>query len=204
MELHHQTPSRRSVAVIVECALSVNLVEVRETTVPPDGEPIHWRLLSTHDVATLPRARRVIDLYRQRWIIEAFFDTLKTAAFDIEAADIAQPKAMMNFVAAATIAAVTVKQLVQARDGNTDRRLSDAFEPDDQPILEAVSDKLKGKTARQCNPHPKGTLAFVAWVIARRGGWTGYYGKPGPKVMQRGLQDYRAIKYATTLVHQNV
>ncbi len=185
--------------------VAVRLVDVRETSTPPDGsEPIHWRLLTTHPVTTLAQARRVIDLYRRRWIVEEFFRTLKTAGFDIEAADIGAPEAMINFVAAATIAAVTVKQLVQARDGNTDQRLTDAFDPDDQPILEAVSAKLAGKTARQCNPHPNGSLAFAAWVIARLGGWTGYYGKPGPQVMRRGLQDFRAIKYGTTLALHDV
>ena len=184
--------------------VAVTLVEVREVSAPSDGEPIHWRLLTTHSVTILSQARRVIDLYRRRWTIEEFFRTLKTAGFDIEAADIGEPQAMINFVAAATIAAVTIRQLVQARDGNTDQLLSDAFDPDDQPILEAVSEQLAGKTARQCNPHPKGSLAFAAWVIARLGGWTGYYGKPGPQVMRRGLQDYRAIKYGTTLVLQNV
>ena len=179
--------------------LAVTLVDVRETSLPPDGKPVHWRLLTTHAVTSLAQARRVIDLYRLRWIIEEFFRTLKTAGFDIEAADISEPQAMINFVAAATIAAVTVKQLVQARDGNTDQLLSDAFDPDDQPILEAVSATLEGKTARQRNPHPKGSLAFGGWVIARLGGWTGYYGKPGPQVMRRGLQEFHAIKYGTSL-----
>ena len=106
--------------------------------------------------------------------------------------------------AAAAVAAVTIKQLVQARDGNTDQLLSDAFDPDDQPILEAVSVRLEGKTERQRNPHPRGSLAFAAWVIARLGGWTGYYGKPGPQVMRRGLQEFHAIKYGTSLVLRDV
>ena len=71
--------------------------------------------------------------------------------------------------------------------------------PADQPILEAVSARLEGKTAKQKNPHPKGSLAFAAWVIGRLGGWTGYYGKPGPLVMRRGLDDFQRIKYGTTL-----
>jgi hypothetical protein len=165
---------------------------------------VHWRLLTTHTVATIDDARRVIGFYRTRWTIEEFFRTLKTAGFDIEEADIGDPQAMINFVAAATVAAVTIKQLVQARDGTTDQLLSDAFDPDDQPILEAVSARLEGKTARQRNPHPKGSLAFAAWVIARLGGWTGYYGKPGPKVMRIGLADFRAIKYGATLVFPDV
>ena len=180
--------------------LPVTLVDVRETSMPADGsEPIHWRLLTTHSVTGLAEARRIVDFYRLRWMVEEFFRTLKTAGFDLEAADIGQPQAMINLVAAATIAAVTVKQLVQARDGNTDQRLSDAFDPDDQPILEAVCAKLEGKTERQRNPHPKGSLAFAAWVIARLGGWTGYYGKPGSQVMRRGLQDFCAIRYGTAL-----
>jgi hypothetical protein len=179
--------------------IALTLVDVREVSTPEDGEPIHWRLLTTHPVTNLGEARRIVDLYRMRWTIEEFFRTLKTAGFDIEEADIGEPQVMIKFVAAATVAAVTVMQLVRARDGTTDRPLADAFEPDDQPILEALSARLEGKTARQKNPHPKGSLAFAAWVIARLGGWTGYYGKPGPQVMRRGLDDFRRIKFGTTL-----
>jgi hypothetical protein len=185
--------------------VSLTLVDVREVSVPEDGSaPVHWRLLTTHAVATLDDARRVIGFYRTRWMIEEFFRALKTAGFDIEQADIGDPQAMINFVAAAAVAAVTIKQLVQARDGNTDQLLSDAFDPDDQLILEAVSARLEGKTKRQRNPHPKGSLAFAAWVIARLGGWTGYYGKPGPKVIRIGLADFSAIKYGASLDLQNV
>src|SRR5258708_22747950 len=102
----------------------------------------------------MARAHDRVDLIRLRWIIEEFFSTLKRAGFDIEAADISEPQAMINFVAASPIAAVTIKQLVQARDGTTDQRLTDAFHPDDPPILEAVSARLAGKTHRQPNPHP--------------------------------------------------
>jgi hypothetical protein len=184
--------------------VALMLVDVRETSKTNDGEPLHWRLLTTHAVTGLGEARRIIDLYRMRWIIEEFFRTLKTAGFNIEDADIGDPSAMINLVAAATVAAVTVMQLVQARDGATGQKLADAFDPADQPILEAASAQLEGKTARQQNPHPKGSLAFAAWVIARLGGWTGYYGKPGPQVMRRGLDDFRRIKYGTTLRLQDV
>jgi hypothetical protein len=179
--------------------IALMLVDVREVSTPEDGEPIHWRLLTTHTVTSLGEARRIVDLYRMRWTIEEFFRLLKTAGFDIEGADIGDPQIMIKLVAAVTVAAVTVMQLVKARDGTTDQQLADAFEPADQPILEAVSAQLEGATARQKNPHPKGSLAFAAWVIARLGGWTGYYGKPGPKVMRRGLEAFQRIKYGTTL-----
>jgi hypothetical protein len=180
-------------------AIALTLVDVREVLTPDDSEPLHWRLLTTHTVTNLAEARRIVDLYRMRWTIEEFFRTLKTAGFDVEEADIGDPQVMIKLVAAITVAAVTVMQLVKARDGTTDQQLADAFEPTDQPILEAVSAKLEGATALQKNPHPKGSLAFAAWVIARLGGWTGYYGKPGPKVMCRGLDDFQRIKFGTTL-----
>ena len=182
----------------------LTLVDVREAFRPAEGEPIHWRLLTTHAVESLGAARRVLDLYRRRWIIEEFFRTLKTAGFDIEAAEIGDPRAMSNFVAAATVAAVTVMQLVQARDGATGQRLEEAFDPADQPILEALSARLEGKTARQKNPHAKHSLAFAAWTIGRLGGWDGYYGKPGPRVISRSLHDFQRIKYGSTLVIENV
>jgi Transposase DDE domain len=183
---------------------ALTMVDVRETSMPQDGKPVHWRLLTTHAVTNLGEARRIVDLYRMRWAIEEFFHTLKTAGFNIEAADIGDPQVMIKFVAAATVAAVTVMQLVKARDGTTGQSLADAFDPADQPILEAISTQLEGKTARQKNPHPRGSLAFAGWVIGRLGGWTGYYGKQGPRIMRQGLDDFQRIKYGTTLRLQNV
>jgi hypothetical protein len=66
--------------------------------------------------------------------------------------------------------------------------MTDVFEPDDQPVIEAIGATLEGRTARQRNPHPLGSLAHATWICARLGGWTGYYGKPGPIVLVRGHQ----------------
>ncbi|MDE0410466.1 MAG: transposase, partial [Alphaproteobacteria bacterium] len=69
----------------------------------------------------------------------------------------------------------------------------------DRTALEAVPATLEGGTERQKNPHPPGSLAFAAWVCARLGGWTGYYGKPGPVVMLKGLYEFRAIQLGYNL-----
>ena len=42
----------------------------------------------------------------------------------------------------------------------------------------------------------KESLAYAAWVCARLGGWTGYYGKPGPVVMLNGWLEIQATKRA--------
>jgi hypothetical protein len=179
--------------------LTLTVVDVRESLVPTGHQPVHWRLLTTHTVRDAEEARRIVDLYRQRWVIEEYFHTLKTGGFEIEAADISNPKAMINLVAAACVAAVSVMQLVKERDGASRRPLDDVFDPADRPLLEAISSRLEGKTARQKNPHPAGSLAFAAWVLARLGGWTGYYGKPGPRVIRHGLDDFHRIKFGASL-----
>jgi hypothetical protein len=180
-------------------AVTLTMVDVRETSTVEGGKPIHWRLLTTHPVTNLVEARRIVDLYRMRWVIEEYFHTQKTGGFDIEAADISDPEVMIRFAAAVAVAAVSVMQLVKARDGTTGQTLLEVFEPADQSIIEAVSAKLEGKTERQKNAHPKGSLAFAAWVIARLGGWDGYYGKPGPKTMRLGLEALQRIKFGASL-----
>ncbi len=126
---------------------------------------------------------------------------MKTQGFDIEGLRIEAEQPRCNLVMATLIAAVTVQQLVHARDGRRGvggvlRPITDAFEPEDEALLVAYCAKLEGKTARQKNPHPRGSLAYAAWVCARLGGWTGYYGKPGPIVMLNGWQQIQAGKAA--------
>jgi len=193
-----QRPARWTARHLPE-TIPLSLVDVCETSTPEDAEPIHWRLLTTRTVTSPDDAKRIVDLYRMRWTVEEYFRTLKTAGFNIEDADIEDPEAMIRLTAAVAVAGVTVMQLVRARDGATKQPLSDAFDTDDQRILEAVSRKLEGKTARQKNPHPPGSLAFASWVLARLGGWTGYYGKPGPQVMRRGLEDFQRIRFGAQL-----
>ena len=169
-------------------SVAVNLVDMRESD-PPAGEAaIHWRLLTTHAVTGAAEALAVAELYRRRWAIEQLFRTLKTQGFDVEGLRIEEPLPRNRLVTAALIAAVAIQQLVHAREGGPGplRPVSDAFEPQDIPLLEACCAKLEGKTQRQKNPHPRGSLAYAAWVCARLGGWTGYYGKPGPIVMPCG------------------
>jgi hypothetical protein len=183
------------------------VVDVREID-PPSGEkPVHWCLLTTHTIHTVEDARRMVGWYRLRWTIEQVFRTLKSQGFAIEESQIIDAKTLAKLAVAALIAAVRVMQLVRARDGTTQQHLTDALQPEDQPLIEALVAKLEGKTEKQKNPHPIGTLARVAWVIGRLGGWNGYSGhgyKPaGPKTMYDGLLRFDGIKRGWELA-QNV
>lgn len=184
-------------------AVAVNVVDLREVE-PPAGEPaVQWRLLTTRPVRDAADAAAVAELYRRRWAIEQLFRTLKSQGFAVEDLRVAEPEARARLVTATLVAAVIVQQLVHARDGAVDDRplrpVTDAFPAEDQPLLEACCAELEGKTARQKNPHPRGSLAYAAWVCARLGGWTGYYGKPGPIVMLEGWKEFQARKRGAAL-----
>jgi hypothetical protein len=114
------------------------------------------------------------------------FRVMKTRSFDIEAVPIRENAPLKNLGCATLIAAIQIQQMLHDRDGLASRPMTDVFEPADQPVIEAIGKTLEGRTARQCNPHPSGSLAHATWICARLGGWTGYYGKPGPIVLVRG------------------
>src|SRR3546814_4407434 len=146
-------------------SVTLTLVEAREIGAPATGPAVHWRLLTTHAVTDVADARRIIGFYRQRWTIEQLFRTLKTKGFDVEALRLAEGGPFEKLVAASVVAAVTVLQLVHERDGRAARPLDDAFYPEDQPALEAVSKSLEGKTARQKNPHHRASPASASREI---------------------------------------
>ena len=107
------------------------------------------------------------------------FRVMKTKGFDIEAVPLRNHRSRRNLACATLIAAIQVQQMLHDRDGQAHRPMSDVFAPADQPLIESIGKTLEGKTDRQKNPHPSGSLAQAAWICARLGGWTGYGGKPG-------------------------
>ena len=173
--------------------VTLTLVEAREVDPPANVTPVHWRLLTTHQATTLTDAQQITRLYRQRWTIEQLFRLMKTKGFNIEAVRVAEGGPFENLTVATLIAAIQVLQMVRERDGAAGRPLKDVLDPEDRLALEAICRTLEGKTDRQKNPHPSGSLAYATWVCARLGGWTGYYGKPGPIVILQGLLALRAM-----------
>lgn len=189
-------PMRNRAAETTKLPPKVHLtpVEAREVRPPRNATPAHWLLLTTHAVTSFNDARKITRFYRARWTIEQVNRTMKTEGFRIEASRVADGGPFENLATAVLIAAVQVMQLVGDRDGTAGRPLEDVFDPADQPALEAICATLEGNAARQKNPHKRGSLAYGTRVCARLAGWTGYYGKPGPIVILRGLLLFGAMR----------
>ena len=178
--------------------IELSAIEVRELN-PPAGEaPIHWRLLTTHDVETVKQALTAIGWYRQRWHIEQLFRTLKRQGLDIEESVVAEGEALEKLAVIALVAACQTMQLVLARaraSPDHSQPASQIFDDREQQVLAALQARLEGRTVKQQNPYPPGSLAWAGWSIARLGGWTGYDSdkSTGPITMRDGLERFRAI-----------
>jgi hypothetical protein len=181
----------------------LTLVEVVEPDPPTGCEPVHWRLLTTHELADAEAAWQIVDWYRKRWIIEQFWRLLKLQGLKLEDSQLATAERLVKLTAIATKAASVTLQLVQARDGRTCEPASVAFAPHEIKVLAKLDAEYEGRTALQRNPHPEGTLAWAGWIIARLGGWNGYPSSrpPGPITFKNGLDEFRAMAAGWSLRH---
>jgi len=171
--------------------IELGFVQARELGAPAGATALHWRLLTTHAVGNAAQAEEIVRLYRLRWRIEQTFRALKSDGLALEDSQIIDRERMFNLAAVALAAAIRTIQLVDARDGSP-RPASDVIDEVFAVPLQRLSRKLEGKTERQKNPHAPGSLAFVAWIAARLGGWNCYYKPPGPKTMRIGWNQLAA------------
>lgn len=181
--------------------VTLRLVDIREIDAPADVEPVHWRLLTTLAVDTVEEAFGIVEAYRQRWRIEEYFRILKRSGMDLESARIEGVHALLNLAAMGAVAGVPVMQLVEGRDAGPERRASALIEPDALIFAATLCATLEGKTQKQKNPHEAGSLAWLAWTVARLGGWSGYerYGPAGPKTMADGWRSFSTMLHGWTL-----
>lgn len=175
-------------------SLSLAVVDVREIDAGAGAEPLHWRLITTHEIASVEDAWRIVEWYKQRWIIEQFFRVLKTQGLKLEDSQVGTADRLLKLVAVAAKAAVITIQLLQARDGSQ-QPISVAFNDGEINALAALNQQLEARSRRLKNPHPPDSLAWAAWVIGRLGGWDGYPSSkpPGPITFKNGLDYFRAV-----------
>jgi hypothetical protein len=171
--------------------LELGLVEAVEQDAPGGAKPLLWRIVTTLPVGGADDAREVVRLYRLRWRIEEVFRALKRDGLALEETQLQDGNRLFHLAALALGAAVRIIQLVDARDGSP-RPMSDVLDPELQSAVTVLVRSREGSTAKQKNPHPEGSLAWLSWIVARYGGWNCYYKPPGPKTMARGWERFAA------------
>jgi len=173
-------------------SLTLNVVETVESAPPKGVKALHWRLYTTLPVDTAAAAAEVVRLYRLRWRIEEVFRVLKKDGLKLEDTQLKAANRLFKLAALGLAAAVRIVQLTDARDGSR-RPATDVVDAALIEPIATIGKSLEGKTERQKNRHPKGSLAWLAWVTARLGGWNCYYKPPGPKTMATGWKQLAAM-----------
>jgi len=130
---------------------------------------------------------------------------MKKDGLRIEETQVKEAHRLFNLAAIAITAAARTIQLVDARDGSP-RPASDVADQNLITAATAIGPTLEGKTARQKNPHPPGSLGWLSWIVARLGGWNCYYKPPGPKTMRNGWNKLAAMAagFSIAMAQQDV
>lgn len=183
-------------------AVSLYAIEAIEQTPPPGEAAVHWRLLTTHCVETFEQAKAAVQWYRWRWHIELLFSVLKQRGLALEASQLESVAAIEKLCIMALSVALQVLQLTLGRD-RQDLSADAVLDKPRQHCLGQLAPTLEGRTKKLKNPHPLGSLAWCAWLIARLGGWSGYRSQrpPGYQTLFRGLQQFEMMFTGWNLAH---
>tara|TARA_R110000737_G_scaffold350883_1_gene391255 strand:+ start:102 stop:1499 length:1398 start_codon:yes stop_codon:yes gene_type:complete len=173
--------------------IEIYVVEATEnlSTIPINEVGISWKLLTTHKIDNLDKAIQCINWYKKRWLIEELFRVIKTKGFEIESSQLGDGFKLKKLLAMTLEVALQVMRLKLSLN-DEDQKHENLFDNKEISFLEKVNRKIEGQTQKQKNPYDATSLAWVTWIIARIGGWTGYKSQSpaGYITIKNGLDKY--------------
>lgn len=148
----------------------------------PGSKCISWRLLTTIPLHSLDDAKKVLDLYTKRWIIERFHYVLKEG-FHIEKLQLESFDNLKRAIALYSIVAWRVMYITYASRNTPDNSCTEILSTDEWKALWCYYHK------KAQPPVAPPTIAIAVKMIAKIGGFLGRKGDgdPGAKVLWRGI-----------------
>lgn len=168
----------------------------KEESVPLGEEPLNWYLLTTHEVKDGQMAEQIVFWYSQRWYIETLFRVLKSKGLGLEQSELEDGAALRRLTLLSLPAALNIMQLwLIQKEAPQHTALPANYDEQQLRCLQQLNEELQGNTEKLSNPNPPNTMTWVAWIIARLGGWNGYSSQrpPGVITMIRGYQRFENI-----------
>jgi hypothetical protein len=158
---------------------TVGVVHVIEVDPPAGAKPLHWVLLTDHDVDTLEQCVRVIETYRRRWLVEEYHKALKTG-LKVEDSQLTTAQRLSALIGILSVVAVFLVQRKLAARSTPDAELQS---DDADPTLIAILKKTDP-------PKGKPTQRWFWLAIAKLGGFLARKGDgdPGWLTLWRGWQ----------------
>ena len=157
----------------------LNLVHILEPMPPEKEQPVEWILLTSEPIETESELRKIVQIYRGRWLVEEFFKALKTGCA-FEKRQLESYHALKNALAMAL--PIAWHMLVFRHQSRSDGELpaKDWIDPLRIQVVAAMAKRYKLPE----NP----TVKDVAHSIAGIGGWLKRNGPPGWLTLRRGFE----------------
>ena len=167
--------------------LTVNVVYVQEVDAPPDEEPVSWVLATTEKIATANQVAAVVDHYRARWVIEEFFQALKTGCA-LEKRQLESFGALTN--ALALFLPIAWQMLLL--------RAVSRSEPNEPAanVLTAAQIAVLQHYQPQKMPTQGATVKHALYAVAGLGGHIKNNGAPGWRTLAYGMQELTSLTNA--------
>lgn len=160
--------------------LRLNVVRAYEKSPPAGVQPIDWILLTNQPVVSKSDAMRIVDIYRQRWLIEEFFRTLKTGCA-FRKRKLTNRHSIYNSLSILAPIAWRALLLRQAARIAT-MPASQVLSSIELQVMRATAASLSLRLSK--NPNANEALLFLAQL----GGHRRSNGPPGCEILMRGLQ----------------
>jgi hypothetical protein len=158
--------------------ITMNVVRVEEEGTPEGHKPVQWTLWTSLPVDSPEQIAEVVDIYRQRWVIEEYFKALKTGC-SYEARLLESRNALLNLLAVTMPIAIEVLWMRARATDAPDAPADDVVTPLQIEILRKLGH-------RPLSPSP--TAAEVLLCVASIGGHQRNNGSPGWLVLKRGYE----------------
>jgi hypothetical protein len=164
--------------------LELNVVQVREVDTPESADPIAWVLVTNEPVETPEQIEKVVDYYRQRWLIEEFFKAIKTGC-DFESRQLESFDTLTNALGLFLPVAWQMLLLRWMSRTNPSAPAETVLSPVQMILLRNCGQKL---------PKSGATALDALYAVAGLGGHIKNNGAPGWLTLARGLEDLTKLE----------
>lgn len=159
-------------------AMRLNVVRVEEDDPPPGQAPVQWTLWTSEPIDTAEQVAEIVDIYRQRWLIEEYFKALKTGCA-YEARLLESRHALLNMLAISMPIAVELLWMRARATDNPDAPATDVLSPLQIELLRTLGHRPLGAA-------PTAEEALLS--VASLAGHQRSNGPPGWLILKRGYE----------------
>jgi hypothetical protein len=160
-------------------SLTINVVHVKETNPPEGCHPVEWILATTEPIDSTEAILHIVDIYRNRWLIEEFFCAIKTGCSfpDRQLESLTTLKVALAFTLPIAWGLLRLRVLAK-------------IAPEADACLILTMEQLtvlRAKTSKKLPEHPTVEQAMLA--VAQLGGFIAHNKVVGWRVLARGYMD---------------